>query len=85
MFSTIEERWVNQGGKEQGRPAMLKEKLSLEGWKVIAAVWKILQAFKIATKQLQGAGISGERPTSGGFDEYFQVVEMLLDHLELAV
>ncbi|KAM5350163.1 hypothetical protein ACJ41O_006668 [Fusarium nematophilum] len=32
-----------------------------------------------------GEGIAGKRSTSGGFDEYFQVVEMLLDHLELAV
>ncbi|KAG7404332.1 putative AC transposase [Fusarium oxysporum f. sp. rapae] len=57
--------------------------LSLEEWKVIAAVQKILQPFKVALKQLQGEGIAGKRSTSGGFDEYFQVVEMLLDHLEL--
>jgi hypothetical protein len=30
MFSIIEERWVSQGGKEQDKPAILKEKLSLE-------------------------------------------------------
>jgi hypothetical protein len=82
---SIEERWVSQGGKEKDRPAILKEKLSLEEWKVVAAVQKILQPFKVASKQLQGEGISGKRSTSGGFDEYFQVVEMLLDHLELAV
>ncbi|WKT53989.1 hypothetical protein QSH57_004573 [Fusarium oxysporum f. sp. vasinfectum] len=46
---------------------------------------EILQPFKVASKQLQGEGIAGKRSTSGGFDEYFQVVEMLLDHLELAV
>lgn len=46
---------------------------------------KILQPFKIASRQLQGEGVSGRRSTSGGFDEYFQVIEMLLDHLELAV
>ncbi|EFZ03855.2 hAT family dimerization domain protein [Metarhizium robertsii] len=85
MLSNIEERWVSQGGKEQDKPAILKEKLSLEEWKVVAAVQKILQPFKIASKQLQGEGIPGKRSTSGGFDEYFQVVEMLLDHLELAV
>jgi hypothetical protein len=33
----------------------------------------------------QGEGIAGKRSTSGAFDEYFPVVEMLLDHLELAV
>ncbi|KAH7461670.1 hypothetical protein FOMA001_g9234 [Fusarium oxysporum f. sp. matthiolae] len=85
MLSIIEERWVSQGGKEQDRPAILKENLSLEEWKVVATVQKILQPFKVASKQLQGEGISGKRSTSGGFDEYFQVVEMLLDHLELAV
>jgi hypothetical protein len=85
MLSNIEERWISQGGKEQDKPSILKEKLSLEEWKVVAAVQKILQPFKIASKQLQGDGIPGKRSTSGGFDEYFQVVEMLLDHLELAV
>ncbi|PON20647.1 hypothetical protein TGAM01_v210521 [Trichoderma gamsii] len=70
MLSIIEERWISQGGKEQDRPAILKEKLSLEEWKVVAAVQKILQLFKVASKQLQGAGISGKRSTSGGFDEH---------------
>jgi hypothetical protein len=74
MLSIIEERWISQGGKEQDRPAILKETLSLEEWKVIAAVQKILQPFKVASKQLQGEGIAGKRSTSGGFDEYFQVV-----------
>ncbi|KAM4063985.1 ribonuclease H-like protein [Hirsutella rhossiliensis] len=85
MFSIIEERWLGKGGKEQDKPAILKEQLSLEEWKVVVAVQKILQPFKIASKQLQGEGIAGKRSTSGGFDEYFPVVEMLLDHLELAV
>lgn len=84
-LSTVEERWLSRGGKEQDRPAILKERLSLEDWKVVTAVQKILQPFKVASKQLQGAGIPGQRSTSGGFDEYFQVIEMLLDHLELAV
>ncbi|KAM4067298.1 hypothetical protein HRG_001274 [Hirsutella rhossiliensis] len=78
MFSIIEERWLGKGGKEQDKPAILKEQLSLEEWKVVVAVQKILQPFKIASKQLQGEGIAGKRSTSGGFDEYFPVVEMLL-------
>lgn len=41
MFSVIEERWVSQGGREQDRPAILKEKLSFKEWKVVAAVQKI--------------------------------------------
>lgn len=85
MLSIVEERWVNQGGKEQDRPAILRERLSIEEWKVVAVIQKVLQPFKVASKQLQGEGIAGRRSTSGGFDEYFQVVEMLLDHLELAV
>ncbi|KJZ71536.1 hypothetical protein HIM_09074 [Hirsutella minnesotensis 3608] len=85
MISIIEERWINQGGKKQDKPAILKERLSLEEWKVVSALQKILQPFRVASKQLQGEGIPGNRSTSGGFDEYFQVVEMLLDHLELAV
>ncbi|OBS15738.1 hypothetical protein FPOA_13466 [Fusarium poae] len=84
IASTIEERWVTQGGKDQDKPAILKEKLSLE-WKVVAALQRILQPFRVASRQLQGEGIAGKRSTSGGFDEYFPTVEMLLDHLELAV
>ncbi|KAM4064080.1 ribonuclease H-like protein [Hirsutella rhossiliensis] len=72
MFSIIEERWLGKGGKEQDKPAILKEQLSLEEWKVVVAVQKILQPFKIASKQLQGEGIAGKRSTSGGFDEYFR-------------
>lgn len=34
---------------------------------------------------MQGDGIAGKRSTSGSFDEYFPVVEMLLDHLENAM
>jgi hypothetical protein len=85
MFALIEERWVTQGGKDQDKPAILKEKLSLEEWKVVAALQRILQPFMVASRQLQGEGIAGKRSTSGGFDEYFPTVEMLLDHLELAV
>jgi hypothetical protein len=42
MFSIIEERWVSQGGKEQDKPPILKEQLSLDEWKVVAAFQKIL-------------------------------------------
>jgi hypothetical protein len=66
MFSIIEERWISHGGREQDRPAILKEKLSLEDWKVVSVVQKILQPFKVASKQLQGAGIPCQRSTSGG-------------------
>ncbi|OAQ59799.1 ribonuclease H-like protein [Purpureocillium lilacinum] len=85
MFWIVEDRWVSRGGKEQDKPPILKEQLSLDEWKVVTALQKILQPFKVASKQLQGEGVAGKRSTSGGFDEYFPVIEMLLDHLELAV
>ncbi|GKU14244.1 unnamed protein product, partial [Fusarium langsethiae] len=53
MFALIEERWVTQGGKDQDKPAILKEKLSLEEWKVVAALQRILQPFRVASRQLQ--------------------------------
>ncbi|KAJ6436118.1 C6 transcription factor [Purpureocillium lavendulum] len=74
MISIIEERWINQGGKEQDKPAILSERISLDEWKVVSALQKILQPFKVASKQLQGEGLAGKRSTSGGFDEYFQGV-----------
>ncbi|OAQ57268.1 ribonuclease H-like protein [Purpureocillium lilacinum] len=85
MFSIVEDSWVSKGGKEQDKPPILKEQLSIDEWKVVTALQRILQPFKVASKQLQGEGIAGKRSTSGGFDEYFPVIEMLLDHLELAV
>lgn len=36
-------------------------------------------------KTTSGRWYFWQRSTSGGFDEYFQVIEMLLDHLELAI
>jgi hypothetical protein len=43
---------------------------------------QVLSPIKISSMQLQGNGLSGQRSTSGGFDEYFPVIETLLDHLE---
>lgn len=36
----------------------------------------------MASKQLQGNGVVGVRSTTGAFEEYFPLVESLLDHLE---
>lgn len=85
MLQNIEDNWTSGGAKTAEKPRILDERLSHQEWHVVGAFHKILQPFKIASKQLQGKGISGERSTSGGFDEYFPVVEMLLDHLETAV
>lgn len=84
MFSDLEESWVVQGGKLENRPAILDEKLSPAEWNMVAILQKILQPFKIASKQLQGDGVLGVSTSSGSFDEYFPVIEMLLDHLETA-
>jgi hypothetical protein len=35
MLSIVEERWISQGAREQDKPAILKDKLSLEEWNVI--------------------------------------------------
>jgi hypothetical protein len=85
LFSNLEDTWVKSGSKAKDRPAILDDKLPLQDWSVIAVFGKILAPFKVASKQLQGDGIAGKRSTSGSFDEYFPVVEMLLDHLEYAV
>jgi len=84
MLQNIEDIWTREGAKLTDRPRILDERLSHQEWHVVSAFQKILQPFKIASKQLQGNGITGKRSTSGGFDEYFPVVEMLLDHLETA-
>jgi len=85
MLQNIEDIWTREGAKLTDRPRILDERLSHQEWHVVSVFQKILQPFKIASKQLQGNGITGKRSTSGGFDEYFPVVEMLLDHLETAL
>ncbi|KID97011.1 hypothetical protein MAJ_07016, partial [Metarhizium majus ARSEF 297] len=42
---------------------------------------KLPKPFEIATKQLQGSGIPGERSSCGSFDEYLPIFKMLLDQL----
>lgn len=85
MFQTIEDNWTSRGAIVAEYPRILDERLSHQEWHVVAAFQRILHPFKVASNQLQGNGIAGRRSTSGGFDEYFPVIEVLLDHLELAV
>jgi hypothetical protein len=63
-------------------PEILHNKLTITEWKVVECMQQVLNPIKISSKQLQGNGVSGPRSTSGGFDEYFPVIETLLDHLE---
>jgi hypothetical protein len=53
---------------------------------VVAVLQRILKQFAISSKQLQGNPASTHtRSTCGRFDEYFPVIEVLLDLLERAV
>jgi hypothetical protein len=85
MLQTIEDNWISRGSVTADYPRILDERLSHQEWHVVVALQRILHPFKVASKQLQGNGIAGRRSTSGGFNEYFPVIEVLLDHLELAV
>ncbi|KAM3537512.1 hypothetical protein ARSEF1564_009566 [Beauveria bassiana] len=66
-------------------PVVLEYRLSPYDWKVVEILVKLLEPFEVATKQLQGSGMPGTRSTCGSFDEYFPVIEILLDHLESAI
>ncbi|KJK73923.1 hypothetical protein H634G_10784 [Metarhizium anisopliae BRIP 53293] len=85
FFNDVQNRWESEGACENTKPAVLQYRLSGYDWKVIEMLVKLLKPFEIATKQLQGSGVPGERSTCGSFDEYFPVFEMLLDHLESAI
>jgi len=84
-FTDVERQWVKKGLNPSERPSVLDNRLLSSDWQVVTAIEKILAPFKIASKQLQGDGITGKRSTSGSFDEYFPVIEMLMNHLEDAI
>ena len=84
-FTDVERQWVKKGLNPSERPSVLDDRLLSSDWQVVAAIEKILAPFEIASKQLQGDGIAGKRSTSGSFDEYFPVIEMLMNHLEDAI
>lgn len=79
LIFDVEQRWQEDGGLANERPAILGEKLSMEEWRVVTALYRILEPCKIATLQLQGDGSTGRgrRSTTGAFYEYFPVLEML--------
>ncbi|KJZ69667.1 hypothetical protein HIM_10940 [Hirsutella minnesotensis 3608] len=60
--------------------SLLQYRLSPYDWKVIEVLVKLLKPFEIATKQLEGNGIPGARSTSGSFDEYLPVFEILVSY-----
>ncbi|KAJ3552946.1 hypothetical protein NPX13_g10995 [Xylaria arbuscula] len=85
MMNNIEELWQQQGAKIRERPLILNCRLTPKDWRVVEAIQKVLSPFKVASQQLQGNGDVGDRETCGRFDEYFPVIEDLLDHLENCV
>ena len=85
FFNDVQNRWEAEGACEKMKPAVLQHRLSAYDWKVIEMLVKLLKPFEVASKQLQGSGVPGERSTCGSFDEYFPVFEILLDHLEGAI
>jgi hypothetical protein len=86
LYSLVKERWEKNGGKAADRPVILDEELTPAEWDAVTAFQHLLKPFKIATLQLQGDGLQPRsRSTTGGLDEYFEVIEYLLDHLEEAL
>lgn len=85
MMNNIEELWQQQGAKMREKPPVLSCRLTPMDWRIIEAIQRVLSPFKIASLQLQGNGDVGDRETCGRFDEYFPVIEDLLDHLENCV
>ncbi|KAL6405381.1 hAT family dimerization domain protein [Ilyonectria robusta] len=85
FFNDVQNQWETEGACGKMKPAVLRHRLSAYDWKVIEILVKLLKPFAVATKQLQGSGVPGERSTCGSFDVYFPVFEILLDHLEGAI
>ena len=88
FFYNIEASFTaeRQSDPHAERPAILDQELSRHDWLVVGNLQKILHSFRASSRQLQGLGVAliGSS-TSGGFDEYFPVIEDLLDVLETAV
>lgn len=85
FLSLVEGRWRREfKSAADKRPAVLDHRLTGDDWDVIAMMVRLLEPFKVATLQLQGDGRKEFQATSGGFDQYFPTIELLLDHLEEA-
>jgi hypothetical protein len=81
LFADIEAQ-----GAASRWPDFLANKLEPEEWRVITVLQRVLKHFDITCKQLQGDPVSThDRSTCGRFDEYYPVIETLLNHLENAV
>jgi hypothetical protein len=86
LFANVHQAWVTEGSILAQRPEILNYQLTTPEWRVVAVLQRILKQFAISSKQLQGNPASTHtRSTCGRFDEYFPVIEVLLDLLERAV
>jgi hypothetical protein len=64
----------------------LANKLEPGEWRVIEVLQQVLKYFDVTYKQFQGDLVAAhDRLTCGRFDEYYPVIELLLNHLENAI
>jgi hypothetical protein len=86
LFANIHQALVTEGSILAQKPEILNYQLTTPEWRMMAVLQQILKQFAISSKQLQGNPASTHtRSTCRRFDEYFPVIEVLLDLLERAV
>jgi hypothetical protein len=86
LFANIHQAWVTEGSMLAQRLEILNYKLTTPEWRMVAVLKRILKQFAISSKQLQENPASTyTRSTYGRFNEYFPVIEVLLDLLKRAV
>jgi hypothetical protein len=67
-------------------PGFLANKLEPGEWRIIEVLQQVLKHFDVTCKQLQGDPVAAhDRSTCGRFNEYYPVIELLLNHPENAV
>jgi hypothetical protein len=76
LHQNLADHWEGAGSKQGNKPPILEFRLGPQDWRMVEAVQKILQPFKVASKKLQGNG------SAGALDQYFPQMEILLLHLE---
>ncbi|KAH8193505.1 hypothetical protein TruAng_012329 [Truncatella angustata] len=76
LHQSLTDHWEGAGSKQGDKPPILEFRLGPQDWRVVEAIQKILQPFKVASKKLQGNG------PAGALDQYFPQMEYLLLHLE---
>jgi hypothetical protein len=81
LFADIESHGANAAIKWSG---FLANKLKPKEWHIIKILQKVLKHFDVTCKQLQGNLASAyNRLTCERFNEYYPVIELLLNHLKM--